>query len=272
MKTRFHRIPLYLLIAVFAGWSILPIALMLLTSVKPANVAARPTELAFRPTLDNYRAVLEQTPFLSYLGNTVIVAAATTVLSITFGSLAAYSFARFRFPGHEALPLFYLVVRMVPRIVLVVPYFMLLNRLGLLNTYPGLFLSYTTFALPFVIWMMLGFFKEIPVDLEEAGLVDGCNRLTVLRDVVVPLVAPGLVATAIFTFLLGWNEFLFALILSGASTRTLPMIVASFETERGVEWGPMSAASILIILPIILFALGMQRYLIRGLTAGAVKA
>lgn len=272
MTRRFQHPGLYALIAIFVLWSILPIALMMLTSVKPAEVAARPTDLTFRPTLESYRAVFEKTPFLEYLGNTVVVASATTLLSIVFGSLAAYSFARFRFPGHEALPLFYLIVRMVPRIVLVVPYFMLLNRFGLLNTYQGLFLSYTTFALPFVIWMMLGFFKEIPVELEEAGLVDGCNRIRVLRDVVIPLVAPGLVATAIFTFLLGWNEFLFALILSGSDSRTLPMIVASFETERGVEWGPMSAASIMIILPIILFALGMQRYLIRGLTAGAVKA
>ena len=156
--------------------------------------------------------------------------------------------------------------------MIVLPYYVIMSELGLLDTYTSLILAYTTFALQFAIWMMIGFFQDIPVDLEEAARVDCCNRLGVLRHIVVPLAAPGLAANSVFAFLLGWNEFLFSLILTSSSaTRTLPVVVAGFVTDRGVAWGEMSAGGVLIALPVIIFALLVQKYIVRGLTMGAVK-
>ncbi len=267
------EVPLWVVIAVSLAVCLFPIYWMASASLKPGLLTfAIPPAWVWAPTLENYRNLLGKVAFGRYVVNTLIVASVTTVLAITFGSLAAYAFTRFRFPGATAIPLFYLVMRMVPRIVIVLPYYVIMSELGLLDTYTSLILAYTTFALPFVIWMMIGFFQDIPVDLEEAASVDGCNRLGVLRHIVVPLAAPGLAATSVFAFLLGWNEFLFSLILTSSSaTRTLPVVVAGFVTDRGVAWGEMSAGGVLIALPVIIFALLVQKYIVRGLTMGAVK-
>src|SRR5690349_10103710 len=203
--------------------------------------------------------------------NTLIVASVTSLLATVFGFLSAYSFTRFRYRGSTFLPLFYLVVRMVPRISLVLPFYVILSQVHMLNTKTALILSYTTFALPFGIWMMIGFLKELPIDLEEAAAVDGASRWQILAKVVIPLAAPGLATTAIFAFLLGWNEFLFSLILGGTESRTLPVMVAGFETDRGIRWGQLSAAAVSIMLPVVAVALVLQRHIVRGLTLGAVK-
>lgn len=261
-----------ILIALAMLWSLGPLYWMFATSLKrPELVWRLPPPLLFVPYLENYAQVFQRTPFWPYLVNTLIVATATLVIAVTCGSLAAYSFTRFRFPGSDTLPLFYLVARMLPRFVLVVPLYIVMRELGLLNTRLALILAYTTFSLPFVIWMMIGFFKEIPVELEEAAMVDGCTRLQVLVRIVLPLAAPGLAATSIFAFLLGWNEFLFALVLAGRDTRTLPLIAAGFTTDRGVEWGLVMATGSLVLLPVIAMALVVQKHIVRGMTLGAVK-
>jgi ABC-type glycerol-3-phosphate transport system permease component len=253
-------------------WALGPIAWMVLTSLKMDNiVAAMPPVWVFVPTFDHYTALFSSSDFQRYLVNTLIVASITSVLATVFGFLSAYSFTRFRYRGSMFLPMFYLVVRMVPRISLVLPFYVILTQIGMLNTRSALILSYTTFALPFGIWMMIGFLKELPVDLEEAAMVDGCNRWQVLSKVVIPLAAPGIATTAIFAFLLGWNEFLFSLILSGPESRTLPVMVAGFETDRGIRWGELSAAAVSIMLPVVLVALFLQRHIVKGLTLGAVK-
>jgi multiple sugar transport system permease protein len=253
-------------------WALGPIAWMLLTSVKPDNiVAAMPPVWVFTPTVENYLTLFGTEEFRRYTLNTLIVASATSVLATTFGFLSAYSFTRFRYRGSTFLPLFYLVVRMIPRISLVLPFYVILSQVQLLNTKTALILSYTTFALPFGIWMMIGFLKELPIDLEEAAAVDGCNRWQILTKVVIPLAAPGIATTAIFAFLLGWNEFLFSLILSGPESRTLPVMVAGFETDRGIRWGQLSSASVAIMLPVVAVALLLQRHIVKGLTLGAVK-
>ncbi len=260
------------LIALAMLWSLFPLYWMYSTALKPASLDRLvPPVFIFTPTLENVVALLETTPFTLYLYNTVMIAVSTTVLALTLGSLAAYSFTRYRYAGSDALPLFYLVMRMLPRFVLVIPYYLLMRTLGLLNTHLALILAYCTFALPFVIWMMIGFFKEIPIELEEAGMVDGCNRFTVLVRIVLPLAAPGLAATAIFAFLLGWNELLFSLVLAGAETRTLAQVPLTFTTDRGTDWGLVMAAGSLVLLPVIVFALSVQRYISRGMTLGAVK-
>jgi|SRR5579884_4069394 multiple sugar transport system permease protein len=253
-------------------WSLGPLYWMASTAFMPSELDhSVPPVFIFPPTLKNFANLLATTSFTHYLSNTLIVSIFTTIIALLFGSLAAYSFARFRYPGSDTLPLFYLILRMLPRFVLVIPYYLLLRTFGLLNTYTGLILAYTTFSLPFVIWLMIGFFKEIPVELEEAGMVDGANRLIVLIRIVLPLALPGLAATSIFAFLLGWNELLFSIILAGRDTHTLAQMPLTFETDQGTDWGLVMAAGTLILLPVIVFALAVQRYILRGMTLGAVK-
>jgi multiple sugar transport system permease protein len=253
-------------------WSLGPLLWMYAAALKPAELErAVPPVFLFVPTLENFRRLFLTTSFLAYLYNTLLVATVTTVVALLFGSLAAYSFTRFRYPGSDLLPLFYLVMRMLPRFVLVIPYYLLMRALGLLNTHAALILAYSTFALPVVIWLMIGFFKEIPVELEEAGMVDGCNRVQVLYWIVVPLAAPGLAATAIFAFLLGWNELLFNLVLAGRDTRTLAHLPLTFTTDRGTEWGTVFASGALTLLPVIAIAMALQKHIVRGMALGAVK-
>jgi multiple sugar transport system permease protein len=259
-------------VAFMLFWALGPVAWMALTSIKPDSiVAAMPPVWVFLPSLENYAALFASPDFQRYLVNTLVVATVTSFLATTFGFLSAYSFTRFRYRGSTFLPLFYLVVRMVPRISLVLPFYVILTQLQMLNTRTALILSYTTFALPFGIWMMIGFLKELPIDLEEAAAVDGCNRWQILTKVVIPLAAPGIATTAIFAFLLGWNEFLFSLILAGPESRTLPVMVAGFETDRGIRWGQLSSAAVSIMLPVVAVALFLQRHIVKGLTMGAVK-
>ena len=263
----------FVLIVLAVVWSLGPLYLMYTASFKnDADLYRLPPALVFTPTLDNYAKLLDTTPFLQYLWNTLLVATSTTVLALVFGSLSAYSFTRFRFAGSDSLPLFYLVMRMLPRFVLVIPYYLLMRQLGLLNTSSALILAYTSFSLPFVIWLMIGFFKEIPIELEEAGMVDGASRVQVFTRIVIPLVAPGLAATAIFAFLLGWNELLFSLVLAGRDTRTLPALATAIAvSDRGIEWGPLNAMGSLVLLPVIVMALLVQRHIVKGMTMGAVK-
>ncbi|MCC6177506.1 MAG: carbohydrate ABC transporter permease [Chloroflexi bacterium] len=271
---RRRRWPILQALAVvfMVAWALGPVLWMLLTSIKPDNlVAAMPPVWVFAPTTANYEALFQSSDFQRYLVNTLIVASVTSLLATVFGFLSAYAFTRFSFRGSTMLPLFYLVVRMVPRISLVLPFYVILSQIHMLNTRSALILSYTTFALPFGIWMMIGFLKELPIDLEEAAAVDGCNRWQILTKVVVPLAAPGIATTAIFAFLLGWNEFLFSLILAGPESRTLPVMIAGFETDRGILWGQFSAAAISIMLPVVAVALFLQRHIVKGLTLGAVK-
>ena len=263
----------FALIALGLLWSLGPLYLMYTASFKnDADLYRLPPPVLFQPTLDNYQKLLASTPFVQYLWNTLLVATSTTLLALAFGSLSAYSFTRFRFAGSDSLPLFYLVMRMLPRFVLVIPYYLLMRQLGLLNTSSALILAYTSFSLPFVIWLMIGFFKEIPIELEEAGMVDGASRVQVFTRIVVPLVAPGLAATAIFAFLLGWNELLFSLVLAGRDTRTLPALATAIAvSDRGIEWGPLNAMGSLVLLPVIVMALLVQRHIVKGMTMGAVK-
>jgi len=271
-RQTFRTVWQVIVVAFMLFWALGPVAWMALTSIKPdIIVAASPPVWLFVPTIVNYLVLFNSPDFQRYLVNTLIVASVTSVLATVFGFLSAYSFTRFRYRGSTFLPLFYLVVRMVPRISLVLPFYVILSQVHLLNTKMALILSYTTFALPFGIWMMIGFLKELPIDLEEAAAVDGASRWQILAKVVIPLAAPGIATTAIFAFLLGWNEFLFSLILAGPESRTLPVMVAGFETDRGILWGQLSAAAVSIMLPVIVVALALQRHIVKGLTMGAVK-
>jgi multiple sugar transport system permease protein len=254
------------------AWTLFPIYWVAAASFKTELVLyAKPPQWLFTPILDNYRNVLYNIPFFEYLTNSLVIAIGTTVGSLVLGTLAGYGFARFRFRGSGTVRFLVLVTRMAPRMVLVVPYYLLMQRLGLLDTYTGLLIAYVSFALPFSIWLLIGFFMDVPLEVEEAAMIDGCGRVGVLLRIVIPIAAPGLVVAAIFAFLVSWNEFLFALILSGVYVKTLPVVIAGLNTDVGPLYGEMSAAAVMVMLPNIVMTLVLQRYLVRGLTLGAVK-
>lgn len=255
--------------------TLLPVYWMVNTSLK-AQVeifATAPTLWPQKPTLENYLSLFTRRNLGAYLLNSVIVVGSSVFLALAIGSLAAYALARFRFGRiHEQISFWILAPRMLPPIAVVVPIFLILQQVGLINKHLGLILVYTAFDLPFVVWMMRSFFQEIPLDLEEAAMVDGASRLRSFWEIVLPLAAPGLVATAIFSVIVTYNEFFFALILTSTpAAATLPVGTAALIGKTQTLFGEMAAAGVIATVPLVLFALLVQRHLVRGLTMGAVK-
>jgi ABC-type glycerol-3-phosphate transport system permease component len=251
-----------------------PIFWMVSSSLKgPGELFLRePNFIPKNPVWENYPDVFVRLDYAKYFANSLIVALSTTVTAVIIGSISGYSFARFRYRGRNPALFLILISQMFPASLLVIPLFLILNQLRLINTHLGLVLAYTTFVLPFSVWMMKGFYTTIPVDLEEAALLDGCTRLQVLFKIVLPLAAPGAAATASFAFVVAWNEFLFALNLTtGNETRTLPIGLSLLVGRYFNNWGVLMAAAVITTIPTLLVFLGLQKYLIRGLTAGAVK-
>jgi multiple sugar transport system permease protein len=272
----FKEAIVYALLVVAALAALLPVYWMVTISLKAEvdQFAVPPIWLAFKPTWGHYYETFFVRPFGRYLLTSTIVAVVSTALALLTGTLAAYSLARFklRWNLHEHLSFWILSTRMFPPIVTIIPLFLMMRDLRLLNTIPALILVYTGFNLPFVVWMMRGFFEELPRDLEEAAMVDGDSRLGALVRVILPLVAPGLAATAVFCLIVCWNEFLFALILTQTDASiTLPVGIAGRVTQYEIKWGAMSAAGVVAMIPILVFAMAVQRYLVRGLSLGAVK-
>jgi multiple sugar transport system permease protein len=253
-----------------------PIYWMFTISLKTEvdQFATPPPWFSFAPTLAHYYDAFVVRSFGRYLITSAVVAVISTACALVIGTLAAYALARFQLPYDldRKLSLWILSTRMFPAIVTAVPLFLMMRDLRLLNTRAALIIVYTAFNLPFVVWMMRGFFAEVPRDLEEAALVDGDSRLGALVRVVLPLVAPGLAATAVFCLIVSWNEFLFALVLTQTdASMTLPVGIAGRVTQYEIKWGVMSAAGAVAIVPILVFPLAMQKYLVRGLSMGAVK-
>jgi multiple sugar transport system permease protein len=256
--------------------ALLPVYWMVTISLKGEadQFALPPRWLSFEPTLAHYRDAFFARSFGRYLVTSALVAVLSTACAMILGTLAAYALARFRLPHGlgRRLSLWILSTRMFPPIVTAVPLFLLMRDVRLLNTVTALVVVYTAFNLPFVVWMMRGFFSEVPRELEEAALVDGDSRLGALVRVVLPLVAPGLAATAVFCLIISWNEFLFALVLTQTdAAMTLPVGIAGRVTQYEIRWGVMSAAGVVSMTPILVFAMAVQRYLVRGLSLGAVK-
>lgn len=256
--------------------ALLPVYWMMTISLKREvdQFSVPPKWFAFSPTLAHFREAFVERAFGQYLLTSAIVAVVSTICAILLGTLAAYALAGFRLPHklNTRVALWILSTRMFPPIVTAVPLFLLMSDLRLLDTTLSLIIVYTAFNLPFVVWMMRGFFKEIPRELEEAARVDGDSRLGALWRVILPLAAPGLAATAVFCLIISWNEFLFALTLTQTdNAMTLPVGIAGRVTQYEIEWGVMSAAGVVAMIPILIFALAVQRYLVRGLSLGAVK-
>jgi ABC-type glycerol-3-phosphate transport system permease component len=222
--------------------------------------------------LDHYQALFETRDFWTPIRNSLAVAGLTTLLSVTLGAACAYALARMAFRGKTLILALVLAVSMFPQISIVSPLYLVLREVGLLNSYPGLVLPYMTFAMPLTIWLLVGFFRQLPRDLEEAAFVDGAGRLRTIREVVLPLSAPGLATTAILTFLYCWNEFLFALSFAmGPERYTVPVAIALFRGQYQVPWGEILAAAVVASLPVAAIVLAAQRRIVPGLTAGAVK-
>lgn len=271
-KLHFSRVLRGAIIGVFLVWTLIPVALIVITSFKyPVDIFTRVPRLIFHPTLANYVNAFLQENFLAYFINSVIVATCTTALSMFLGTAAAYSLARLRVPWAGSIALGILICRMVPSIALVLPIYGLIQTLHLLNTYMAVIIAHTTFSLPFVIWMMYGFFKDMIVELEEAALIDGCSRWGAFWRIALPLATPGLAATTVLCVLFSWNEFLFSVVLTNVDTRTLPVTIFGFIGAVSVDWGGSSASATIVMLPMIVLGLLVQKYLTRGLTLGAVK-
>lgn len=261
-----------LLVVVVAIFFLFPIVLIFLTSIKSrVDALAFPPVWIFTPTFNNFREIFELYDFALYFRNTLIAASAATLCAMILGVPAAYSLARHRFRGQSNVAFWILSIRMTPAIAAIIPLFILLRTLRLLDSLPGLVLVYSTFNIPFVVWMMRGFFEDLPVELEESAMVDGCSRLGAFGRIAVVLAAPGLASTAILTFLFTWNEFVFALILTATRARTMPVAVQLFMRETGILWGHMTAAAVVMMVPTVILTFFIQRYLVRGLTFGAVK-
>ncbi len=263
-----------LFVALFAALA--PVYWMMTISLKTEvdQFAVPPRWISFQPTLAHYREAFLARSFGQYLLTSAFVSVSSTLCAMVLGTLAAYALSWFRFPRRLStrLSVWILSTRMFPPIVTVVPLFLMMRDIRLLDTRLSLVIVYTAFNLPFVVWMMRGFFREIPRELEEAARVDGDSRLGALRRVILPLVAPGLAATAVFCLIISWNEFLFALVLTQTdAAMTLPVGIAGRVTQYEIRWGVMSAAATVAMMPILIFALAVQRYLVRGLSLGAVK-
>ncbi|MBW8003492.1 MAG: carbohydrate ABC transporter permease [Planctomycetes bacterium] len=266
----------YFFMVIITMFVFFPIVWLVSTSFKnPVDMfAVPPIFVPANPSFDHYATLFFEAGIVKYILNSVIVAVSTTLLSLVAGTLAAYSLARFRLPYrmNERLSFWVLSTRMFPPIVTIIPLFAMMRFFHLLNTRMGLVIAYTAFNLPFVVWMMRGFFMEIPEELEEAAMVDGDSRMSAFRRIILPIAKPGLVATSIFTLILSWNEFLFALILSQTrSAATLPIGVASTVTQYEIKWGEMSAAGVIAVVRVLIFAFVVQKHLVRGMSFGAIK-
>jgi ABC-type glycerol-3-phosphate transport system permease component len=224
----------------------------------------------FTPTLAGFSGVLGDSGFQVHILNSVVVALTTTTAVLAIAVPAAYALAHLPIRGSGFL-LAILVARMVPGITILIPIYLAASRLGVLDTHGVLILLYTTFNLPFAIWLLRGFFRDVPGDIREAAIIDGCSDRQVLTKIMIPLSTSGIVATGVFVFIAAWNEFLFALALTNTYAATGPLAMVSFRNEYGVQWTAIGAAALIISTPVVLFAVVMQRFLVRGLTMGSVK-
>lgn len=273
MPTRTKDLLFYCVLTVLVCFALGPILLMLITSFKTkVQIFDDLSTFVFMPTLSNYSSVLDDPSRLKYLGNSLYVAAVSTVLTLFMGCMAAYAIVRFRFLGRDAVSMITLLVRTVPPAVLAVPVFAIWTfQYGLANDLNGLVLVYTAINLPFVIWILQSFLVQVPVQLEEAARMDGANPFQVFYKVVLPLIKPGLAAAAIFTFRIAWNEFILALVLTDRGTRTTPVNVSLLNGSHDTHWGEIMALGALIAIPPIIFTFVASKQIISGMTAGAVK-
>ena len=258
----------------FVAISVYPALNVLSISLRPGD-QLKTTDLSVIPddwTLESYRALFTEQPFLRWLGNSLLVSLAVTVTGVVLAALGGYALSRFRFVGRQALMLSILTTQMFPATMLLLPLYILVAKLHLMNTFLGLLVFYVSTALPFCVWQMKGFYDTISPSLEEAARVDGCSRLVAFRRVILPLAAPGLVITALFSFMTAWSEYIVAAqVLQDRDMFTLPLGVKSFQASMSTQWGLYAAAAILVSVPVVIVFIVLSKYLVSGMTVGAVK-
>ena len=280
MRRGFWPLAGWVYLGLLAVFSLLPMAWMLITSIKTQFAAIQfpPEWIPSHPTLDAYAELLSPSReigrvFLRYLLNSLWVSTATTVLGVIVAVPAAYAFSRFRFPGRNLLFYAVLLRNMFPAVVFLMPLFIMMRWLGLVNTQFSLILTYLTFGLPLSIWLLKGFFDNIPIQLEQAARIDGASRFQAFLLVVMPLSSPGIIATAIYSFIQAWNEYVYALtFLNDDAKLTLPVGLQHFFTEYATNWPGLMAASFIMSVPVVAMFLVLQKYFVRALTDGAVKS
>jgi arabinogalactan oligomer / maltooligosaccharide transport system permease protein len=259
---------------VFVVISVYPALNVFSISLRPGN-RLRSTDLSIIPddwTLQSYVQLFTEQPFLRWLGNSLLVALLVTVTGVALASIGGYAFSRFRFVGRKATMLAILTTQMFPATMLLLPLYILIAKLGLIDTYIGLMVFYASTALPFCVWQMKGFYDTIPASLEEAARIDGCSRAQAFWSVILPLATPGLVITALFSFMTAWSEYIVAAqVMQDEEMFTLPLGIKSFQASLSSQWGLYAAASILVSIPVVVVFLVMSKYLVTGLTLGSVK-
>lgn len=262
------------LLLAFVAISLWPVLDVLAISLRPGN-RLRTTEFELFPrdwTLASYRALFTEQPFLRWLANSLLVSTAVTVTGVALASISGYAFSRFKFVGRQTMMVSILTTQMFPATMLLLPLYLMIAKLGLVNTYLGLVLFYVATALPFCVWQMKGFYDTIPHSLEEAARIDGCSPWNAFTKVVLPLAAPGLVITALFSFMSAWSEYLIAAqVLQDRELFTLPLGLKSFQSSMSTQWGLYAAASLLVSVPVVILFMLLSRYLVSGLTLGSVK-
>ena len=265
----------YLILCFFSFFVLFPILWMVSTAFKNSLEVLKvpshwiPQEISF----EAFGRLWSDYPFATYFKNSFIISMASVLISVFFSCLAGYGATRFRFKGRNALMSFILITQMFPSVMLLVPYYSVIKTLGLVNTYTGIIMVYTSFTTPFCTWMMLGFFKALPLELDEAATIDGCGVWQTFWRIILPLTLPGIASTSIYAFITAWNEYMFAFTLNTApGMRTLSVGIAELNGYQQIVWNDMMAASILASLPLVVLFTLLQKYFISGLTAGAVKS
>lgn len=277
MKKIINLTIVILMISIVCMFAVFPFVWILSTSIKPAaEIYQTPSIMPDNPTLEGFRSILfssaRQFDFKQWLSNSIVVASITTAFSLVIASLGGYGLSRFRFMGRKTLSYSILITQVIPGSLLIIPLYVIMNLMNLINTLTALVLAYTTFSIPFCTWMMKGFFDTIPKSLDEAAVMDGCGYLKTFTAIIAPLTVPGLLATGLFSFINGWNEYLFASILVQRYNKwTITVGLASFVGQYSTNWAAVMAGATIITVPVILVFLFLQKYLVSGMTAGAVK-
>jgi multiple sugar transport system permease protein len=273
-KPSFIRsLPANLLLLVMLAFLLFPFYWTFVTSIKPESelYGAAVTYWPSHATLDSYRKLFVEVNFLKPMLNSLLVATLTTTISIAVSLLASYSFSRFRFKGRKFLMTLFLTNNMFPTVLLLIPLYAIMRKLSILYTPSSLVLAYTTFTIPFSIWLLNGYLDDLPLSMEEAAMVDGANRAQAFLKIILPMLVPAIVATGAYVFMTSWNEYTFAVMFTNEGNRTIPVALKNLIGQLGVQWGMMTAGGIITIIPVCIMFFFAQKRLIAGLTAGAVK-
>lgn len=272
LKIKIINASLNILTGVIVLISLFPLYWLISTSMKSkAEAFALPPKWLFTPDFSNYGELLQNEAFLESLKNSLVIAVSATVFAVTLGVMAGYALARNNSRSGNAMGIGIILARMIPPMGIIIPFYMIFNYLSLTDRYVSVILIYLTTVLPFVTWLMMGFFQGVPTEIEEAALIDGCSRIDTFLRICLPVVKPGIATCAMFAFMMSWNEYFYAVIMTGNSTKTAPIYIQSFVSSSGTNWGSLCAASVLVVLPILVFTIFCQRSLVRGLMGGAVK-